>query len=106
MIYKDSYEMIEPKEDFLERFWKITLPRYKRKKRMRIVFSSLAGIFLIFALVFFLRSTFVKEDIIIDDVWSDAYALIENEPDYYKPEVVWITNEELEFYNQLKNENK
>lgn len=106
MIYKESYEMIEPKEDFLERFWKITLPRYRRKKRMRIIFSSLAGVFLIFALVFFLKSSFVKEDIVIDDVWSDAYALIENEPDYYKSDVVWITNEELEFYNNLKNENK
>lgn len=106
MIYKESYEMIEPKEDFLERFWKITLPRYRRKKRMRIIFSSLAGIFLIFALVFFLKSSFFKEDIIVDDVWDDAYALIENEPDYYKSDVVWITDEELEFYNQLKNENK
>lgn len=106
MIYKENYEMIEPKENFVERFWNITLPRYRRKKRMKLILSSVAGLFFIFALVIFLRSSFIKEDVYINDVWNDAYALIENEPNYYETDVVWISTEELEIYNQIKNENK
>ncbi len=106
MIYKEKFEMIEPKEDFVEKFWKVTLPRYRRKKRVKVILSSIAGIFLIFAIILFLKSSFFKEDAFVEDVWSDAYALIENEPNYYESQVVCITSEELDFYNQLKNENK
>ncbi len=106
MFYKERYEMIEPKGDFVERFWKVTLPRYKRKKRIKVILSSIAGIFFIFAIILYFKSSSLKEDVYGEDVWSDAYALIENEPNYYESQVVWITNEELDFYNQLKNENK
>jgi len=106
MIYKEKYEMIEPKGDFVERFWKVTLPRYRRRKMIKLIFSSIAGIFLAFAMVLFLKSSFSKPDAFVDDVWKDAYALIENEPNYYESEVVWVTNEELDLYNQIKNGNK
>lgn len=106
MIYKENYEMIEPKENFVERFWNETLPRYRRKKRIKLILSSIAGIFLIFALVLFLRTSFIKEDIYMEDVWNDAYALIDNEPNYYESDVVWINTEELEIYNQINNENR
>lgn len=106
MIYKDNFKMMEPKGDFVERFWKVTLPRYRRRKRIKVIFSSIAGIFLVFAMILFLKSSFFKQEVFVDDIWEDAYALIENEPNYYESEVVWITHEELELYNQLKNGNK
>ncbi len=106
MIYKENYEMIEPKGDFIERFWKVTLPRYRRRKRVKVIFSSIAGIFLVFAMILFFKSSFFQKDVFVEDVWEDAYALIENEPNYYESEVVWVTNEELDLYNQIKNGNK
>jgi len=106
MIYKERYEMIDPKGDFVERFWKVTLPRYRRRKKMKAALLSIAVFFLIFALILFFRTSFVKEDIITDDIWSDTYALIENEPNFYNSEVIWISKEDIDFYNQINDGNK
>ncbi|MGQ9618484.1 MAG: hypothetical protein ACUVUG_05925 [Candidatus Aminicenantia bacterium] len=106
MLYKDENNLLEPKEGYIERFWNVTLPKYRRKKRVKAIISSIAGIFFIFALIFVLKFSSKNEDIFMEDVWNDVYAMIENEPNYYKQTLVWITDEELQLFEQIKNEKK
>ncbi len=96
--------LLEPKEGYIERFWNVTLPRYRRKKRMRAISLSIAGLLILFSFLSFFKFSSSKENHFQDNVWKEAFALIENEPNNYDYSIVWVSKEDVEFYNNLSNE--